>query len=219
MSSGIGREGRRGARPGPGTIAVACAAAALGASIAIAVGHALADVPLEQWRLSARYTARFSFPILLVTFVASSWHRLAPSAASRFVLLRRRALGLAFATAHTIHLGALVTFNVMAGQVPNPTSLIGGGGAYLLMFAMAATSNDASVRRLGRNWVRLHKLGIYWLWFVFTISYGGRALGGKLEFAPFVVLLLGGLGLRIAAARARKDRRVEDPALPSTQEA
>ena len=217
MSSGIGREGRRGARPGPGTIAVACAAAALGASIAIAVGHALADVPLEQWRLSARYTARFSFPILLVTFVASSWHRLAPSAASRFVLLRRRALGLAFATAHTIHLGALVTVNVLAGEVPKPVTLIAGGGAYLVMFAMVLTSNDAAVRRLGRNWVRLHKLGIYWLWFVFTFSYGGRAFGDKPEFLPFFLLLVAGLGLRIAAARVKRGGRTA--VLVSSQQA
>jgi hypothetical protein len=67
--------------------------------------------------------------------------------------------------------------------------------------------------------VRLHKLGIYWLWFVFTFSYGGRVFGGKLEFTPFFALLLAGLGLRIAAARARKSQRVAEPALASPQEA
>jgi DMSO/TMAO reductase YedYZ heme-binding membrane subunit len=205
-------------RPGrAATIAVCCAAAALGATAAVAIGLGLADTPVEQARLAARYTARFSVTIFLVVFVVSSWNRLAPSAASRFLRKRRRALGLAFATAHTIHLGALVSYHVLAGEVPDPTTLIVGGGAYVAMFAMVATSNDASVRALGRNWVRLHKLGIYWLWFVFTFSYGGRVFGGKPEFAPFFVLLLAGLGLRIAAARARKSRRGEATALTSQE--
>jgi DMSO/TMAO reductase YedYZ heme-binding membrane subunit len=205
-------------RPGASTILAFCAAAALGATIAVLVGHQLAQTPLERWRLSARYTARFSFPILLLAFVVSSWHRLAPSAASRFLLLRRRALGLAFATAHTIHLGALVTFNVLAGEVPGVVTLAGGGGAYLVMFAMAATSNDASVRRLGRNWVRLHKVGIYWLWFIFTFSYAGCVAAGEFEFAPFLALALAGLGLRIAAARVGVTRRRAVPTAAASQE-
>lgn len=205
-------------RPGrAATIALCCAAAALGATAAVAIGFGLADTPVEQWRLAARYTARFSVTIFVIVFVASSWNRLAPSAVSRFLLKRRRALGLAFATAHTIHLGALVTYNVVAGEVPNATTLIVGGGAYVAMFAMAATSNDASVRALGRNWVRLHKVGIYWLWFVFTFSYGGRVFGGKPEFLPLFAALLAGLGLRIAAARARTSRRAEAPALTSQE--
>ena len=216
MSSEIHREPRRGRAA---AIAPFCAAAALGASILVLVGHGLADTPLEQWRLAARYTARFSFPIFLLVFVASSWNRLAPSALSRLLVRRRRALGLAFATAHTVHLGALVTFNAIAGVVPTPATLLVGGGAYAAMFAMALTSNDASVRRLGRNWVRLHKAGIYWLWFVFTFSYGGRVFGGKPEFAPFFALLVAGLGVRIAAARARRTRRAPAPALASSQEA
>ncbi len=211
---------RREPRPGrAATIVACCAAAALGAAIAVAVGHALASTPVEQWRLAARYTARFSVLIFVAVFVASSWNRLAPGAASRFVLRRRRALGLAFATAHTIHLGALVTFNVLAGEVPRLPSLIVGGGAYAAMFAMAATSNDFSVRRLGRNWVRLHKVGIYWLWFVFTFSYGGRVFGGQPGFLPFFALLVGGLGLRIAAARARTTRRAGALTPTSSQEA
>jgi DMSO/TMAO reductase YedYZ heme-binding membrane subunit len=199
------------------TIAAFCAVAALGATTALLIGHGLADTPVEQWRLAARYTARFSVTIFLVVFVVSSWNRLAPSTTSRFLRKRRRALGLAFATAHTIHLGALVTFNVVAGEVPKLATLVVGGGAYVVMFAMVATSNDASVRRLGRNWVRLHKLGIYWLWFVFSFSYGGRAFGGKPEFAPLFALLVAGLGLRIAAARVRKSRRSETPALTSQE--
>jgi len=59
----------------------------------------------------------------VLVFVVSSWHRLAPSGISRAIVRRRRALGLAFATAHTIHLGALVANNAVAGQVPDAVAL------------------------------------------------------------------------------------------------
>jgi DMSO/TMAO reductase YedYZ heme-binding membrane subunit len=119
---------------------------------------------------------------------------------------RRRALGLSFATAHTIHLGALTTYSILASSVPDPVTIVFGGGAFVVMFAMVATSTDAAVRRLGRNWLRLHKVGIYWLWFVFTFSYAGRVAEGRLFFVPLLALAVGGLGLRIASWRARARR-------------
>ena len=166
-------------------IAWFCAGAALGATLAALYGYGSGSAPDERWQLAARYTARFAFPIFLTVFAASAWNRLAPGRVSRFLVRNRRALGLAFATAHTVHLVALVAYNVVAGTRPDAVTIAAGGGAYLLIFAMVATSNDASVRRLGRNWLRLHKLGVYWIWFVFTFSYAGRTFGGQPEFAPW----------------------------------
>lgn len=198
-------------------IAPLCAAAAIAATLAALYGYTTAIEPDERWLLAARYTARLAFPLFLLVFIASSWNRLAPSRISRAVVRRRRALGLAFATAHTIHLGTLVANNAVAGQIPDAVALIGGGGAYLMMFAMVVTSTDAAVRRLGRNWLRLHKLGVYWIWFIFSFSYLGRVLGGKREFAPLLAAALAALALRIAAARMRRARRAEAPAIGSAQ--
>jgi DMSO/TMAO reductase YedYZ heme-binding membrane subunit len=181
-----------------------CAGAALGATLAALYGYSSGSAPDERWQLAARYTARFAFSLFLPVFAASAWNRLAPGRVSRFLVRRRRALGLAFATAHTVHLVALVAYNAVAGTRPDAPTIAVGGGAYLLMFAMAATSNDASVRRLGRNWLRLHKLGVYWLWFVFTFSYAGRTFGGKPGFAPWFAAAVAALALRIAAARTRR---------------
>lgn len=184
-----------------------CLAAAAIASAAVATGFAFAPTPDERWQLAARFTARTSFLLFLPVFVASSWNRLWPSDASRFAMRNRRSLGLAFATAHTIHFVALAMTQTMRGEMPSAATLIGGGGAYVAMIAMVATSNDAAVRLLGKNWRRLHKVGIYWLWFIFTFSYTGRVASGKLFFVPFVAALLGGLGLRIWAARRSPSRR------------
>lgn len=194
-----------------------CAVAAIGATLVALVGYSMAAVPEERWLLAARYTARLSFPIFVLVFVASSWNRLAPSGVSRFLVQRRRALGLAFATAHTIHLAALVTYNVVAGERPGAVTLLAGGGAYLVMFAMALSSNDAAVRLLGRNWLRLHKVGIYWLWFVFTVSYAKRTFGALPEFAPLFGLAVAALALRIAASRARRPQRVGATPLASAE--
>jgi DMSO/TMAO reductase YedYZ heme-binding membrane subunit len=185
-----------------------CALVALAAGGVLAQAVLAAVDPAEGWRLAARHTARLSFLVFLPVYVASAWHRLAPGAASRWAMRNRRSLGLAFATAHTVHLAALVGFNVAAGQRPDLVTLVGGGGAYLMMFAMVATSNDAAVRRLGaRAWKRLHAAGIHWLWFVFAFSYAGRVAEGRLAFLPLLGLALGGLALRVAARLRNRGAR------------
>ena len=186
-----------------------CAGAFVLATALVAAGNLAGTAPDEGWRLAARWTARLAFLLFLPPFVASARHRLVPSGASRFVLRRRRSFGLAFATAHTVHLGALTTFQVTTSQVPDPVTLVVGGGAFVAMFALVATSNDAAVRRLGRSWRRLHLVGVYWLWFVFTFSYGGRVAEGQVAFVPLFATGLGALGLRIAAARSRARARAE----------
>lgn len=191
-------------------IATACAAAGALALAAVAIGLARGEDPTEGWRLAARYTARVAFLLFLPVYGASAWHRLARSAASRFAVEQRRALGLGFATAHTVHLGALVAFNVLAGERPDLPTVVVGGGAYLAMFAMAATSTDAAVRRLGRRWRTLHRIGAHWLWFVFAFSYTGRVAAGQLFFAPFAALAFAGLAARVVAWR-RARRRAQSP--------
>jgi len=178
-----------------------CAVAAAGATCIIAVSIAGHPVLTEGWRHAARYTARFSFLIFLAVFVARPWHQLWPSQATRWAVLHRRALGLAFATAHLIHLYALTRFRVQSAQMPKPgVQLVGGVAAYVLLAAMAATSNDASVHVLGvRNWKRLHTVGIYWIWFFFLEVYVVRIAAGSLFFVPFALVAVAALLLRVGA--------------------
>lgn len=191
-----------GTRRTTGIVVALCAAAAAGSSVIIAISVAGYPVPTEGWRHAARYTARFSFVIFLGVFVARPWHQLWPSNTTRWAVLHRRALGLAFATAHFIHFYALTRFQLTSGQMPNlgAAQLIGGVGAYLWLAAMAVTSNDASVRVLGpRNWERLHTAGIYWIWFMFLEIYVIRIAAGTLFFVPFSIAAIAALSLRVAA--------------------
>lgn len=187
-----------------GTIAAFCAAAAVAGATTMLLGLSSAPDPVEGWRLAARWTARVSFLIFLPVYVAGAWYHLAPGAASRWLLRRRRAAGLAFATAHTIHLGALATFLRISAESRPLSALLVGGGAYVTMFAMAATSNDAAVRWLGRGWKRLHTFGIYYLWFVFAVTYLRHVAAGEASYVPQLALALAALGLRLTARRRRR---------------
>jgi methionine sulfoxide reductase heme-binding subunit len=173
---------------------------------ALLLGLQLGKDPLEGWQLAARWTARIGFPIFILTYLASSLGRLWPSDLTRRIWRDRRWWGLGFAACHTVHLYALVTYNRLADHGSSVQTLVGGGGAYAIMYLMALTSNDAAMRALGRNWKRLHTLGIHWLWFVFTFTYFGRIADGReLPWAGVAfATALAGLALRIAAWRAGK---------------
>lgn len=158
-----------GRRKGRGLIA----AAALGA-LAICAAAWLAPGGFEERLGSAtRLTARWSAFWFLAAFAARPLHQMygGPWTA---LLRRRRYIGLGFAAAHTIHGICFIWLLLATPETrPLPVFIVGGAG-YLFMFAMAATSNDAAMRRLGRNWKRLHTTGMWLLWFVFTFSYTGR---------------------------------------------
>jgi methionine sulfoxide reductase heme-binding subunit len=130
-------------------------------------------------QLAARYTVRVSFPLFLLAYLAGPLVALWRTNLTRWLQKHRRYVGLNFAIAHTIHLGALTSYFVFLDQSPDAATMIGGGLAYALMFAMAATSNDWSVKKLGANWRRLHSVGLHYLWFIFLITYMGRLSGGE----------------------------------------
>jgi methionine sulfoxide reductase heme-binding subunit len=168
--------------------------------LALWMGLQAGSDPIEGWQLAARWTARVGFPIFTLTYAASSLAKLWPGELTRSLWRNRRWWGLGFAASHTVHLYALVTYNRMAGHDTSTQTLIGGGGAYAILYVMALTSNEAAMRALGRNWKRLHTLGIHSLWFIFAFSYFGRiAEGREMPYAGIAfAVALAALGLRVA---------------------
>lgn len=175
----------------------------LGGGTALA-GWLVGASPAEQALLAARWTARAALPLFLVAYIASSLLRLWPGEITRALVRRRRQWGLGFALAHSIHLGALLHNILNFDSRPLPT-LLGGGLAYLLIYAMAATSNDASMRLLGKWWKRLHSFGIHYIWLIFTLSYLGRFADGDSDHFMTAVTLF---PLMIAALTLRLYARV-----------
>jgi methionine sulfoxide reductase heme-binding subunit len=145
----------------------------------------------------SRLTARFSFFWFIAAWSASALAFLFPGGWRAVLLRRRRAVGLGFATAHFVHLAALLAAIFIFGDTSSITTIIGGGFGYVLIAAMALTSNNAAVRALGpRVWKLLHGTGGYVIAGIFAFSYYGR-----LETKPLLAFVT--LGLIAAAATLR----------------
>lgn len=170
---------------------------------AIYLGLATGSTAADQWSRAARWTARIGLPLFLLAYLASSLERLWPSALTRTIWRDRRWWGLGFAACHTVHLYALVRALDASGEQRTFASLIPGGTAYVVIFLMALTSNDAAMRVLGKNWRRLHRFGVHYIWLIFTLAYAGRVISAdtRPEALYGVILCLAALGIRIAAWR------------------
>ena len=170
--------------------------------LGLATGHDAAD----QWSRAARWTARIGLPIFLLTYAASSLGRLWPGGLTRSLWQDRRWWGLGFAACHTVHLYALVRALDAKGEERTLASLLPGGLAYADILALALTSSDAAMRKLRRNWKRLHSAGIHYIWLIFTLAYAGRLMNAdtRPEAIYGVGLCLAALAVRIAAWRKGK---------------
>lgn len=156
---------------------------------------------LDEVRACIRATAFTSSLPFLAAFLASPLHRLSPSAASRWMMKNRRYLGLSVAASHLWHLAAIVTFITRSDQYQaNTVTLVFGGGGFVMLGLMAATSNDASQRALGRWWGVLHTSGLYLVWLDFIFTYMGPAAMGSPFHIVMTAAFAGAVGMRMVAA-------------------
>jgi methionine sulfoxide reductase heme-binding subunit len=159
-------------------------------------------------RALVRSTAQTSFVLFSSAFGAAALCATWPGPLTRWMLRNRRYLGVSFAVSHVLHLIALVALALFLGDrfKVNAATLVGGGIAYVFIAAMTATSFDRTAAWLGpRRWRRLHTTGAYYIWFIFFSSYAPRAVA-SLWYAPFVLLLLGVLVLRVVVLLRRRQR-------------
>ena len=121
----------------------------------------------DNIRQIIRITAASSMLLFSLTFTASSLMHFFCNKYWQSLMQARRRLGLSFALSHTVHLFAIVALVEIAynGDYFQLGDIAGGSVIYLFIFAMAVTSNDASVTLLGaKNWKKLHKTGSYLIW-------------------------------------------------------
>ena len=64
-----------------------------------------------------------------------------------------------------------------------------GMGAFVLMVPLVLTSNNTSVRRLGRNWARLHKL-VYPIAVLGGIHYVMLVKGWQIQPMIYLVIII-----------------------------
>jgi len=158
-------------------------------------------------------SVRCALPLFLVAFTASSLATLWPGPSTRWLLSNRRYVGLAFAFGMAWHF-TFVGYSIFLFGNPlnaRATALDATGLVFLLL--MTLTSFRWGARRLSpANWRRLHKTGVYVIWFLATYIYLGNVRGGgdRLHYAGLSLLLAAWLlrvtawikpGLRYPAAR------------------
>lgn len=154
-------------------------------------------------RVTLRATAACSLLFFLAAYAASSSYHLWPGKGTAWLIHHRRYLGLTFAVSHTIHLWAIAElYPMMRPDEGGLVALSFGGLGYALMYAMAATSFDGAVARLGvRRWKQLHTFGLHYLWSIFAFTYSGVAAQGRWTGILGLTLLFAGLGARVVARR------------------
>jgi methionine sulfoxide reductase heme-binding subunit len=205
--SGSIRQGRGSSpsRPAAHVQPIAILTAALASAAAAAAAEQGAGGGEPGIRAALRASARVAFLPYAAAFSASSLNQIAPSALSRQLLRYRRQLGLSFAAAqviHAFHIRRLYVATRPERPVPPMIAALG-SVAFAFMGAMAATSWDGAIRRMGpRRWRALHTVGGHFILGTFTYDF--------LIHAPFIRrspdLPFGALNLGVWIVRARADR-------------
>jgi len=156
-------------------------------------GHGLEHIILRS--------VRCALPLFVLAFTASSLAILWPSRTTRWLLANRRYIGLAFAFAMAWHLSFVAYSIILFGNQLNARATAADlvGLAFLVLLTL--TSFRWGARRLSRaNWRRLHKTGVYAIWFLATYIYLGNVRGGgDLLHDTGLSLLLAAWLLRVAA--------------------
>jgi sulfoxide reductase heme-binding subunit YedZ len=159
-------------------------------------------------RSAVRNTARTSSVFFVCAFVGRALRSLWLTRLSRWLAERETYLFASFTTSHVIHAVALFALAaVTRGESleGRGATLVFGGLAYVFMFAICFTSFGRAA-----SWVESHAyartlraVGLYLIWSIFLISFGGRAVQSA-PYVPVTLLLLAALALRVAAAVARR---------------
>jgi hypothetical protein len=149
-----------------------------------------------------RVTARWSF---LLFWIAYSAGALVSLFGPRFEPLKRRGreYGLAFASAHLVHLG-LVGWLCLIGAAPAAGVFIFFGIAAAWVYLLALFSIDRLRMALSPlAWRLLRLVGMNFVAYAFATDFLHNPLGGGVahvvEYLPFAALAIVGPGLRLAA--------------------
>ena len=167
------------------------------ASIGVGVANAIwqGGWTIDGVGAASRITARLAFLLFILAWTAQAMAKRWPGGWRAALLRRRRALGLAFAGVHGVHLVALSIGMFVFGRDSSLISVIGGGFAYVIIAFMALTSHNSMVHWMGpARWRAFHSAGGWVVAGVFAFTYAGR-IGSRPDLAFFG---LGVLALALA---------------------
>jgi hypothetical protein len=144
----------------------------------------------EAARAIIRWTARCSLLFLCAAMAAEGLRARLPAWGSRQELLRSLALS------HTVHALAIFALALLTDgrnlvERSEPIAVLGGALAYVFLFWGALFPRS-----------RVTSLGLFWIWGVFMLGFGTRALRMPLPYGFAVVLLVAAMLTRLWALRS-----------------
>ena len=71
----------------------------------------------------------------------------------------------------------------LSGKSPDLLTVVFGGAAFVLAWAMTLTSSRAAQQKRVIYWRLLHLTGMHYLWLIYLQTSVGRLLGGDLVWA------------------------------------
>lgn len=165
----------------------------------------------EAVRSVIRATARTSFALFLVAFVASSLATLVPNDLTRGLMRERRYIGLSFAFSHLVHLLAILAYGVLNPQFwPGRNALANAPGTlgYVFIALLALTSFRFASRHMsGAAWKRLHTVGIWVIAAIFGYSFFKRIPTVSVLYAIPFSILCAAVAVRLVGKWAQANKR------------
>jgi sulfoxide reductase heme-binding subunit YedZ len=158
----------------------------------------------EMIQMSVRCTV----PLLFLAFATSAMAVLLPGTFTRWLLRNRRSIGLSYAAAMAWQLFFILWmwtghWDYYTGEVYLLGDIIFQVPGYLTILAMTITSFHPVRRRMSlMQWRVLHKMGIYFLWFILVDTYYYElTYYGDIQIIDYIFLAAGLLAyfMRVAA--------------------
>ncbi|MCI1034748.1 ferric reductase-like transmembrane domain-containing protein [Raoultella terrigena] len=161
-------------------------------------------------RVSIRATARSSFILFIVSFIASGLVSLVPATLTKYLIINRKFFGLAFAFSHFVH-AVLIGFYAWFSEgyrssfsvYDNSSGFVG----YIFIILMTITSFKPARRLTGEtNWRVLHTFGMWVLAYVFwRTNY--ELLSEGIIYVIFLNVMSAAIVLQLLGKVAKRVRR------------
>ncbi|MDB4955299.1 MAG: putative sulfite oxidase subunit YedZ [Myxococcales bacterium] len=172
-------------------------------------------ISIESLHEAMKLITKIGFPFFILTAIARPLHDLIGNPATRWMLGNRRYIGLSFASWHLMHWPILAGMMLVVGPVQFwddfQDFIIPAGCVLLVITLMAATSNNRSVRFLGKPvWSAIHTIGLYVIGYWFVHVYLSRLEWNKQTYTyVYLGLIFAALAFRwvMTVTRFVKKRR------------
>ena len=171
----------------------------------------MGDGAAQDYELFTRYTARLAFFFFLPVFTLGALNQLMKVGFVKALRPKRRLLGLTFGAAHLCHMFAILLLHDQHETwftADDAAALV----IYSLLVLQVATSNNWSVRAMGRSWRVLHWVASYAIFTGFFVTYFARFQdNGGIIFGGLLTLAVSAWLIRIAAFFGRSRARIAAP--------